>query len=260
MTSDKNNVHVDALQAGRIQRLPAWLSLLEAVRLVIALDPDGQQHADCVSQSSLSYEFKFAAQVLDKWVRAELPESAWWLLPSEPEPSADAMMAIARAKGRLKRVLQGGGKIRGRGLHHDQRRRLPISDEAWSTYKIDFAANALTPHDRHDKSFPKITGISVSRDDLIAAFEAKGKAAEQPKAPQAESDSADSRKPFPAERFPELCEFLSKLQPQNDNEAWEAAEEHFGAKITREMIREARKAIDSKGKVGRRRKNSAIHR
>jgi hypothetical protein len=121
-------------------------------------------------------------QVLDKSTRATLPESDWWLLPSEPEPPAAARKAIESAKRRLRRTLE-SGKIEAIGFHEDRGQRLQISEEAWSPRQTDFATSALMPPYRHSKAaFPPIRGIVVSRDDLLGVFdkgvESKGEGAD----------------------------------------------------------------------------------
>jgi hypothetical protein len=143
-----------------------------------------------------------------------------------------------RAIDRLKNKLP-ANNIRGEGFHEGTGLRSRVTASEWATYRIHFTTSSLRPGWAvQERAFPLITGVVVNRDDLLAAVEAKGKA-------------ASARKPFPPERFPELREFLKNRLYKNDDDAWKAAEEHFDAKMTREVIRDAIETIGAKGPVGR---------
>jgi hypothetical protein len=121
------------------------------------------------------------------------PRAMEHLSRKQSEPLKQATIDIARAA--LEPLLK-SGNVQAIGFHHDKQQRLRIHDEAWSTRIIDFAKSALLPRDRYPESFPKITGIVVSRDNVIAAFDkivaAKDEAAEEPILPQGGNASSSA--------------------------------------------------------------------
>jgi hypothetical protein len=216
-----------------------WLSLRGALRLAVRIVKKDERWIALIRKTEQRY--------LADPGRIEI------LRLMQRDPFKQAIVNVAREA--LKHMLW-GGRVKAIGFHCDKQLRAPIDGEAWSTRHIDVAASVLVPHDGRSKDFPPITGVVVNSRDVQAVFGKTAAATSE----ATEEPAVTARKPFPDNRFSELREFLSKRQPRNEGEAWDAAEAHFNARITRERIREARKAINSKGKPGRRRKNSATRR
>jgi hypothetical protein len=180
MTDSTNSVRHKALQAGNADWLlgrdvPArpvdmqarWLSLSDAHRLAVRILKNDERWLLPVRKIEQSY-------------RSDKSTLGLLRLRDGRDPFKLATVDVARYA--LEWALE-SGTIRGVGFHEDKGQRLPIVDEAWATRRIDYDASALVPHncvagvmvrfDQHSKSFPPITGVVVSRDDVIGAFNRK---------------------------------------------------------------------------------------
>ncbi|HEY8033330.1 MAG TPA: hypothetical protein VIF02_13380 [Methylocella sp.] len=259
MTDETDPVRIAAPLA-RESNIPSWLSLPQAVRLVALLVKEDQW----LRQRIIATERRYIEKPpLNLVLRAAAGK----------EVNYFEMAAHDVAKEILRQLLA-LGEVRGNGFREDLRQRGPITDVDWATRRIDCAASALLAKDDClRRTFPPITGVVVSRDDLLTELDKwiaskrsrrdetqTDLAEKKPLVTQANSAIPPKKRPLPQADEKKLRAFLISWQsrqmsansPYNEELAHSAAEDHFDARITRQLIRTIRRDVGLKGCVGRR--------
>jgi hypothetical protein len=259
MTDETDPVRMAAPRA-RGSNIPLWLSLREAIRLVTFLAKEDQW----LRQRIIAIERRYI----------EKPPLMLLLRTAAGKEINYFEVAAVDVANAILRQLLAHGKVRGNGFREDLRQRGPITDVDWATRRIDFAADALpAKDDRLRPTFPPIIGVVVSRDDLLTELDKliasecgqrnetqTKRAGKMPLVTQANSAVPSKKRPLSKGDERKLRAFLIDWEgrqicadlPHNEESAQAAAEEHFGARIARQLIRTIRHDAGLKGRVGRR--------
>jgi hypothetical protein len=263
MTDETDPMRMAAPRA-RESNIPLWLSLREAIQLVTFLAKEDQW----LRQRIIATERRYI----------EKPPLNLALRAAAGKEINYFEMAAHDVANAILHQLLALGKVGGNGFREELRQRGPITDVDWATRRIDCAAGALPAKDDClRRTFPPIIGVVVSRDDLLTELDKliatecsrrnemqTKRAGKMPLVTHANSAVPSKKRPLSKGDEKKLPAFLKDWEsrqicadlPHSGELAQAAAEEHFGARIARKLIRTIRHDAGLKGRVGRR-KNCA---